>query len=732
LDEHGAAGGSETGREEEVNSDLSGIWSFTPENGAKTTITVPGGGWLKQGFACEAGAYETRIAIPDGGRPQATRLELGAVNHHATYYLGVDEHALRKIHEEVTAFTPQVVDLTPHVRPGQSYLLRIAVRAWKNGRPVAPHWAEWCECIARGLFRDAWLRVYPDIFLDDVFVRTSVARHTLDADIRIVNASARERKIRISGTLASCNGDTWPYPAVPEMDVVLGAGATTTVKMGPIDWSCGPQGFWWPNVPYREGYRAKLHLLNLTLAERGTPLHTKTTRFGFRELRQSGNHFELNGTRINFRGDNLQVANYDRIDHGGKGDAIDTLPGFLPPSAGNPGWPKAVDNFLRLNYNVQREHMGPWSPYMLDVCDEMGLMLIGESACRWNGFDMNDGVGFHEVKCLQDIVRRDRNHPSIVRWSSKNEAQNKDPRYHVELYDAIRALDNTRPIFEDFLTGDRVNFNPLEIFAPLLNKPDFTWIEHYLTHDEKGGVYFTPLQHNDALVPLRDRPYGIGEADWMRGSTPAGLAWWATSIALYRAAGASDARPYTLLSSWASCIPGVKNTDFLTEENRHPLYGANNLPEPWNHPGIRLLQKACHPLLAIDVAFWRMNRKTDAFGHFPVCAPELPASTAIERTLLVFNDELAGRDLLLRWEIREGHPANQLWDRGMCALSIEPGFSAPATIRFETPKFNTQFFVKLIVEKDGALRFEEELLYYEVTGGMDFRSEFNGEERKFL
>jgi hypothetical protein len=65
-------------------------------------------------------------------------------------------------------------------------------------------------------------------------------------------------------------------------------------------------------------------------------------------------------------GDNLQVANYDRIDHGGKGDAIDTLPGFLPPSSANPGWPRAVDNFLRLNYNLQREHMGPWTPFFED------------------------------------------------------------------------------------------------------------------------------------------------------------------------------------------------------------------------------------------------------------------------------------------------------------------------------------------------------------------------------
>jgi hypothetical protein len=103
----------------------------------------------------------------------------------------------------------------------------------------------------------------------------------------------------------------------------------------------------------------------------------------------------------------------------------------------------------------------------------------------------------------------------------------------------------------------------------------------------------------------------------------------------------------------------------------------------------------------------------------------------VERTLLVFNDEFSGRDLVLRWEVREGHPGNRLWDRGSCALTIEPGFSAPASVRFETPKFNTQLFVKLVVEKGGESRFEDDLLYYDVTGGVNFRSEFNGEERKF-
>src|SRR3712207_7182653 len=87
-------------------------------------------------------------------------------------------------------------------------------------------------------------------------------------------------------------------------------------------------------------------------------------------MRQVRTRYELNGVRANQRGDSLQGAMYDRIDYGGKGDAFHTYPGFLPPSRGNPGWPKALDNYQRLNYSVVRIHQEPASPYMLDRSEE--------------------------------------------------------------------------------------------------------------------------------------------------------------------------------------------------------------------------------------------------------------------------------------------------------------------------------------------------------------------------
>ena len=713
-----------------IEVDLAGEWQFTPEGQKRTTIQLPGGGWLKQGFDCEAAVYERWITIPDAKQPQATRLELGCVNHEAVYFLGTGPEDLHPIGSEVTAFTPQITDLTPYVQPGQRYWLRIEVRAFQDGRPIAPHWAEWSECVARGIFGEVALRVYPAVFISDIFPKTSVSEGTLTCEVTITNATNQEQVVALTGDFRT--QATWNYPALSPVTIIVPAQATATAAFENIVWVLGPDSYWWPNLPYELGYRAMLHTLQLTVTAEGLPTHTAERRFGFRELRQVGDHFELNGIRVNFRGDNLQVANYDRVNNGGKGDAIHTLPGFLPPSTNNPGWPQAVDNFLRLNYNVQRQHMGPWSPYMLDVCDELGLMLFGESASRWNGFDMENDRGFHEVKCLQDIIRRDRHHPSIVRWCTKNEAQCREPEYHVELYDAVKSLDDTRPLYEDFITGDWENFKANAVFGPLVEKEDFSWIHHYVSWNKEGKPYFTTIDHNDAVITEKNKPYGIGEANWMRGSTLVGLVWFATTIALGRVQGASDMRPYVLLGSWASSIPGINTRDFITEEGRHPVYGEDNLPAPFEHPGIQLLQQACHPLLALDVDFWKQNREGDAFGHFPITMPVVMANTTVMRTITVFNDEFVGEQVVLTWEVREGHPNNWLADKGSVALTIPCGTRTETEITFHTPPVNSYLFLTLRVQKAGVERFVDSLTCFEIRGGEDFRSLFNGEERQFI
>ena len=51
---------------------------------------------------------------------------------------------------------------------------------------------------------------------------------------------------------------------------------------------------------------------------------------------------------------------------------------------------------------------------------------------------------------------------------------------------------------------------------------------------------------------------------------------------------------------------------------------------------------------------------------------------------------------------------------------------------FDAPRFNTFMFLTVSVLKGGIERFTDDLTFYEISGGEDFKSEFNGEERVFL
>ena len=670
--------------------DLAGRWSFHPQGRQATTIAVPGGGWYKQGFTdVDAASYSREITVPRVRRRQVSRLELGAVNHEATLY--VDG---RKVGTQTTSFTPSAFDLTPYVRPGGTYTIRLDVKgrgaliSRPGGRPGAgegyagpfytvPDAADWCEAIAQGIYRSARLAIYPQVRIADAFVRTSVADRTLAYDVTLANAGAHRRTVVLAARLSSVNARRWRYGPMPRRRVSVAARSTRTVTVGPLRWRPGPRSYWWPNVPYRPGYRAQLHDLKLSLSSHRRRVAGARYRFGFRELRQAGDHYELNGVRANLRGDSLQGAMYDRIDHGGKGDAYDTFPGFLPRSPGNGGWPEALDNYQRLGYSTLRIHQEPASPYMLDVADRMGEMLIEESAIRGSEGHQDFKAGRDNmVGHVHDLVLRDRNHPAIVRWSQSNEpdADSTDSvDFERELYGTIMQLDPTRPVSVD------VTSKPYDE----LRYPNFATFQHYVNDDGSIATGYT-----DDVHPRSDRPYGRGEFIWPQDSTRQGFAWFATATEKMREKGASDIRPYALAGAWASVIPGVRSHDFLTDSYAfYPLYGEDNLPDPWSNPQIQRVQKAFDPLLVVDRDYWTANERSDPAGNWPTpAAPVLiPAGGRVTRNLLVFNDTFAGDEVEVTWEARAGSFGGQRLGGGTLSVHVPRGAHANVPISFKTP-----------------------------------------------
>lgn len=108
--------------------------------------------------------------------------------------------------------------------------------------------------------------------------------------------------------------------------------------------------------------------------------------------------------------------------------------------------------------NAIRTSHNPPAPEYLDLCDEMGFLVIDESFDEWRYPKVDNGYSNYfdqwAERDLVDLVRRDRNHPCIVMWSIGNEILD---QFHKEGADTTRWLsdlchreDPTRPTTAGF------------------------------------------------------------------------------------------------------------------------------------------------------------------------------------------------------------------------------------------------------------------------------------------
>jgi beta-galactosidase len=104
--------------------------------------------------------------------------------------------------------------------------------------------------------------------------------------------------------------------------------------------------------------------------------------------------------------------------------------------------------------NAIRTAHNPPAPEFLDLCDQMGFLVMDEAFDMWQKrktkFDYHLDFPEWYKKDIQDMVKRDRNHPSVFIWSIGNEIREQFDSTGIaitkELVTAVKALDSTRPV----------------------------------------------------------------------------------------------------------------------------------------------------------------------------------------------------------------------------------------------------------------------------------------------
>lgn len=133
-----------------------------------------------------------------------------------------------------------------------------------------------------------------------------------------------------------------------------------------------------------------------------------------------------------------------------KGVCIHHDAGCLGSAVPKEVWARRLKNLKAMGCNAIRLSHNPQAPYMYDLCDEIGLVIMDEAFDEWEFPKKKWVKGWNEGKPtydgnydffnewgerdLKDMVLRDRNHPSIIMWSIGNEVDYpNDPYSHPVL-----------------------------------------------------------------------------------------------------------------------------------------------------------------------------------------------------------------------------------------------------------------------------------------------------------
>ena len=323
------------------------------------------------------------------------------------------------------------VDLTPYVVPGGPNQLAIRL----DNPPSSSRWYP-----GGGIYRNVWLTKTRPVHVGQwgTCVKTrnvSATSATIDLAVTLDNDSSRDETVRIVTRIYRLSagghrlGDAIASVAPADVRVAARSSATRSSSVtieNPRRW--GPPPNQQPN----------LYVAVTTLFQRKRVIDSYETRFGIRDVRFDANQGVLvNGERIYIKGVN------QHHDLGALGAAFNTRAAE-----------RQLEILRDMGANAIRMAHNPPAPELLELTDRMGFLVIDELFDVWER--RKTPLDFHLIfpdwheQDTRAWVRRDRNSPSVIVWSTGNEV---GEQYTAEagaavaerLADIVREEDPTRP-----------------------------------------------------------------------------------------------------------------------------------------------------------------------------------------------------------------------------------------------------------------------------------------------
>lgn len=399
-------------------------------------------------------------------------------------------------------YTPFVVDVTGmlHADRGNEILVRLDNRNNPLIPPGKP--LETLDfCYYGGLYRDVNLIVKHPVHITHPIMANEVAGGGIfvtypyvskqEAEIKVKtqvsNKVGTQRHLTIRHTLYewSKKKGRGKKVALVESPLVLAAGTTQHHTQ---QFTVNNPKLWYPDSP-------ALYVLRTEVMDGRKVTDCEDTRIGIRRIemtREKG--FVINDKPLKLEGSNRHQE-YPYV-----GNAISDQAQYRDMY-------QIRDN----GFNTVRLGHYPQDPSVLEACDELGVLVI-EPIPGWQFFNKAQGFVDHTYKDIRDLIRRDRNHPSVIMWETTlNESW--PPKSWKD--QAVRIAHEEFPGDQCYTSGDTYGYDGFDVcyndWREGYNRPNTTskpgFIREYYDY-EFGGHYST------TRVTRGDGDYALMQNAW--------------------------------------------------------------------------------------------------------------------------------------------------------------------------------------------------------------------------
>jgi beta-galactosidase len=362
-----------------------------------------------------------------------------------------------KLGEYRGGYTPFSFELTPHLNANGSNVLAVEVDSTE--RPDIPPFGENIDYLTfGGIYREVALRIVPPVFIENLFAKP------LD-----VLSDGRRLEVKCLFNGQASDGLTVKVELRDGSRVL--STAEGSISTQPMTMSnLGPVELWDQDNP-------KLYTVHAGLFRGGSVIDEYSTRIGFREARFTPQGFMLNGKHIKLRGLNRHQT-------------FPYVGGAMPARVQRRD---ALILKRGLKCNLVRTSHYPQSPHFLDACDESGL-LVFEEIPGWQHIGDKAWQDL-AVRNVEEMIRRDWNHPSIVLWGVRINESRDNHDFYTRTNALAHELDNSRQ------TGGVRYLYDTELLEDVMTMNDFGFPlrppNHPLYLNTEFNGHMFPTKRND-------------------------------------------------------------------------------------------------------------------------------------------------------------------------------------------------------------------------------------------